>query len=51
MSLAQSEVAGATVIDDAVIHAWAPGTDVTVRLIRALPSPGCRAAPALNAWY
>ena len=50
MSLAQSEVAGATVIDDAVIQAWAPGTDVTVRLIRALVA-GCRAAPALNAWY
>ena len=50
MSLAQSEVAGATVIDDAVIHAWPPGTDVTVRLIRALVA-GCRAAPALNAWY
>lgn len=50
MTLAQSEVAAATVIDDAVIHAWAPATDVTIRLIRALVA-GCRAEPALNAWY
>ena len=35
MARAQNEVAAATVIDDADIHAWAPGTDVTIRLIRA----------------
>ncbi|WP_177315646.1 biotin/lipoyl-containing protein, partial [Burkholderia ubonensis] len=35
MARAQSEVAAATVIDDADIHAWAPRTDVTIRLIRA----------------
>lgn len=50
MTLAQSEVAAATVIDDADIHAWAPGADVTIRLVRALVA-GCRAEPALNAWY
>jgi pyruvate dehydrogenase E2 component (dihydrolipoamide acetyltransferase) len=50
MTLAQSEVAAATVIDDADIHAWAPKTDVTIRLIRALVA-GCRAEPGLNAWY
>src|SRR5207248_684059 len=31
MALAQSEVAAATVIDDADIHAWAPGNDITIR--------------------
>jgi GDP-L-fucose synthase len=31
MARAQNEVAAATVIDDADIHAWAPGTDVTIR--------------------
>jgi len=50
MALAQSEVAAATVIDDADIHAWAPDADITIRLIRALVA-GCRAEPALNAWY
>lgn len=50
MALAQSEVAAATVIDDADIHAWAADADVTVRLLRALVA-GCRAEPALNAWY
>lgn len=50
MALAQSEVAAATVIDDADIHAWRPDGDVTMRLIRALVA-GCRAEPGLNAWY
>ncbi|MEM5345246.1 dihydrolipoamide acetyltransferase family protein [Paraburkholderia azotifigens] len=50
MARAQSEVAAATVIDDADIHAWSPHTDVTIRLIRALVA-GCRAERGLNAWF
>lgn len=50
MARAQSEVAAATVIDDADIDAWPPGTDITIRLIRALVA-GCRAEPGLNAWF
>lgn len=50
MAQAQSEVAAATVIDDADIDAWKPGADVTIRLIRALVA-GCRAQPGLNAWF
>lgn len=50
MARAQSEVAAATVIDDADIEAWPPHTDVTIRLIRALVA-GCRAEPGLNAWF
>ncbi|PMS21726.1 2-oxo acid dehydrogenase subunit E2 [Trinickia dabaoshanensis] len=50
MAQAQSEVAAATVIDDADIDAWEPGADVTIRLIRALVA-GCRAQPGLNAWF
>lgn len=50
MTLAQSEVAAATVIDDADIHAWPAGSDITIRLVRALVA-GCRAEPGLNAWY
>lgn len=50
MALAHGEVAAATVIDDADIDAWPRGTDVTIRLVRALVA-GCRAEPGLNAWY
>ena len=50
MARAQNEVAAATVIDDADIHAWPQHTDVTIRLIRALVA-GCRAEPGLNAWF
>ncbi len=50
MALARSEVASATVIDDADIHAWPPNTDITIRLVRAIVA-GCRAEPSLNAWY
>ncbi|MEM5274789.1 dihydrolipoamide acetyltransferase family protein [Cupriavidus taiwanensis] len=50
MARAQAEVAAATVMDDADIHAWHAGADVTIRLVRALVA-GCRAEPGLNAWY
>ncbi|MBI4293186.1 MAG: 2-oxo acid dehydrogenase subunit E2 [Betaproteobacteria bacterium] len=50
MALANSEVAPATVMDDADIHAWGPGTDITIRLVRAIIA-GCRKEPALNAWF
>lgn len=50
MALAQREVAAATIMDDADIHAWQQDTDITIRLIRALVA-GCAAAPSLNAWY
>ena len=50
MALAQSEVAAATIMDDADVEAWRAGADTTIRLIRALVA-GCRAEPALNAWF
>ena len=50
MELATTEVASATIMDDADIDAWSPETPVLLRLIRALIA-GCRAEPALNAWY
>lgn len=50
MTLAHAEVVPATIMDEADLHAWKPGQDITVRLIRALIA-GCRAEPALNAWY
>jgi 2-oxoisovalerate dehydrogenase E2 component (dihydrolipoyl transacylase) len=50
MELATAEVASATIMDDADIEAWPGGTSPMLRLIRALVA-GCRAEPALNAWY
>ena len=50
MELATAEVASATIMDDADIDSWPQGTPVMLRLIRALVA-GCRAEPALNAWY
>jgi pyruvate dehydrogenase E2 component (dihydrolipoamide acetyltransferase) len=50
MTLAHAEVASATLMDDADIHAWRAGETVMLRLIRALVA-GCRAEPSLNAWY
>jgi 2-oxoisovalerate dehydrogenase E2 component (dihydrolipoyl transacylase) len=50
MELATTEVASATIMDDADIEAWPQGTPSMLRLIRALVA-GCRAEPALNAWY
>ena len=49
MALSGAQVVPATVIDEADLHAWAPHTDTTARLVRALVA-GCAAAPALNAW-
>ena len=50
MTRAGRLVVPATVTDDADIGDWAPGTDVTVRLLRAL-ARACVAEPALNAVY
>ncbi|HKT31535.1 MAG TPA: dihydrolipoamide acetyltransferase family protein [Gammaproteobacteria bacterium] len=50
MSKSRSEVAACALFDDADIHNWAPGQDITVRVIRAMVA-GCRAEPELNAWY
>ena len=50
MTLAHAEVASATLMDDADINAWPAGTNIMLRLIRALVA-ACRAEPSLNAWY
>ena len=50
MTLAHAEVASATLMDDADIDAWPAGTNVMLRLVRALVA-ACRAEPSLNAWY
>ena len=50
MADAHSKVVPTTLTDDADIQAWAPGNDMTVRLIRAICA-AARAVPALNAWF
>ena len=50
MAKSHAEVVPATVTDSADVDAWPTGTDVTLRLIRAVAA-GCTASPALNAWF
>jgi pyruvate dehydrogenase E2 component (dihydrolipoamide acetyltransferase) len=50
MTRSHAEIVPATVCDEADIEAWPKGTDVTIRLVRAVVA-GCAAVPALNAWY
>jgi pyruvate dehydrogenase E2 component (dihydrolipoamide acetyltransferase) len=49
MATAHAEVVPTTLMDDADLHAWAPGEDLTARLVRALVVAS-RAEPAMNAW-
>lgn len=50
MTLANAEVASATIMDDADIEAWPAHAPVMLRLIRAMVA-ACKAEPSLNAWY
>ena len=50
MADAHAKVVPTTLVDDADIQAWAPGNDMTVRLVRAICAAAA-AVPALNAWF
>jgi pyruvate dehydrogenase E2 component (dihydrolipoamide acetyltransferase) len=50
MTRAHASVVPATITDDADVGSWSPGTDVTLRLIRAI-GVACQAEPALNATF
>ncbi|MCI4567580.1 dihydrolipoamide acetyltransferase family protein [Lysobacter sp. CFH 32150] len=50
MADAHSKVVPTTLSDDADIHAWTPGNDITGRLVRAIVA-AAKAVPALNAWF
>jgi 2-oxoisovalerate dehydrogenase E2 component (dihydrolipoyl transacylase) len=50
MTRSHAEVVAATLTDEADVEVWPAGTDVTVRLVRAIVA-ACRAEPSLNAWY
>ena len=50
MADAHTKVVPTTLTDDADIHAWVHGNDMTVRLVRAICA-AAKAVPALNAWF
>ncbi len=50
MTRSHAEIVPATVSDEADVEVWAPGSDTTIRLVRAVVA-GCTAVPELNAWY
>jgi len=50
MSEAHAQVVPTTLMDDADIHSWQAGEDITVRLIRAIVVAS-QAVPALNSWF
>jgi 2-oxoisovalerate dehydrogenase E2 component (dihydrolipoyl transacylase) len=50
MSLSRDNVMNCTVFDDADLHDWSKGQDITVRVMRAI-GVAAAAEPALNAWY
>lgn len=50
MADAHSKVVPTTLNDDADIHAWLPGNDVTARLVRAIVVASQK-VPAMNAWF
>ncbi len=50
MVQSHAEVVPVSIFDEADIHNWQPGTDITVRLIRAI-TDAVQKEPALNAWF
>ncbi len=50
MQNAHATIVPTSIMDDADIHAWQAGQDITGRLIRALVV-AAQAEPALNAWF
>lgn len=50
MSEAHAQVVPTSIMDDADVHLWTRGQDMTVRLLRSIWA-GAQAEPGLNAWY
>lgn len=50
MTQSHESVVPVTLMDDADIHQWKTGEDITIRLIRAIQQ-ACQVEPALNAWF
>jgi pyruvate dehydrogenase E2 component (dihydrolipoamide acetyltransferase) len=50
MADAHAKIVPTTLMDDADIHKWSTGEDITARLIRSLVK-GVEAEPSLNSWF
>ncbi len=50
MADSHAQIVPASIVDDADLHAWQSGNDITVRLLRALVV-ACKSVPMLNAWF
>jgi len=50
MATAHAQIVPTTLMDDADIHKWSAGEDITARLIRAMVK-GIEAEPSLNSWF
>ncbi|WP_131794537.1 dihydrolipoamide acetyltransferase family protein [Fluoribacter gormanii] len=50
MVQSHAEIVPVSIFDEADISAWKPGTDITVRLVRAIIHAANK-EPALNAWF
>jgi pyruvate dehydrogenase E2 component (dihydrolipoamide acetyltransferase) len=50
MVQSHAEVVPVCIFDEADIHAWSEGNDITARLIKAIVE-ACKTEPALNAWF
>lgn len=50
MSMAHAQVVPVSLFEDADISHWPSGTDITLRLIKAIAA-ACKAQPILNSWF
>jgi pyruvate dehydrogenase E2 component (dihydrolipoamide acetyltransferase) len=50
MALSHAQVVPVSIFEDADIHDWKAGTDITMRLVQAI-AHACEASPALNCWF
>lgn len=50
MAASHEVVVPVSIYEDVDIHDWPAGTDITIRLVRAL-AEACKASPSLNAWF
>lgn len=50
MALSHAQVVPVSIFEDADIHDWTKGTDITMRLVRAIAA-ACETSPAMNAWF
>lgn len=50
MALSHAQVVPVSIYEDVDIESWKKGTDITMRLVRAIAS-ACETAPVMNCWF